>query len=146
MSDLVKRLNEVLSCIEQSPKRTQGGAGGQTIEATLASQMVQVSMLDVQTMYEARDAIEALQTENTRLKTEMLNGGRELPLTRDELGRFVREAWVRWAKTQPSPKSSWLDSYDELSEADKEADRQIGESIARWTLIFDSIRLAKNTK
>ncbi|KKL95931.1 hypothetical protein LCGC14_1849720, partial [marine sediment metagenome] len=40
---------------------------------------------------------------------------------------MVREAWVRWAKTQPTPKPSWLVSYDDLSEPDKEADRQIGE-------------------
>jgi hypothetical protein len=28
--------------------------------------------------------------------------------------------------------------YDELSEPDKEADRQIGETVARWTLIGDA--------
>jgi hypothetical protein len=48
---------------------------------------------------------------------------------RDALGRVVREAWVRWARTQPEPKPSWLVSYDELSEADKEADRQIAEAV-----------------
>lgn len=54
-------------------------------------------------------------------------------MTRDELGRIVREAWVRWARKQPSPKPSWLVPYDELSEADKEADRQIGEAVsAAW--------------
>lgn len=50
--------------------------------------------------------------------------------SRDFLGRAVREAWVRWAITQPNPKPSWLVPYDELSEPDKEADRQIGEAIA----------------
>jgi hypothetical protein len=49
---------------------------------------------------------------------------------RDRLGRLVREAWVNWARTQPNPKPSWLVPYDDLSEADKEADRQIGEAIA----------------
>lgn len=49
---------------------------------------------------------------------------------RDYLGRAVREAWVRWALTQPNPKQSWLAPYDDLSEPDKEADRQIGEHIA----------------
>lgn len=58
-----------------------------------------------------------------------------LPYDRDTLGRFVREAWVRWAKTQPAPKTSWLVDYDELSEPDKEADRQIGEAVAQWTII-----------
>jgi hypothetical protein len=70
------------------------------------------------------------------------NGGRLLPFDRDTLGRMVREAWVRWAQTQPSPKPSWLVPYDELSEPDKEADRQIGETVARWTLIGDAARAA----
>jgi len=63
------------------------------------------------------------------------NGNRPLPFDREVLGRMVREAWVRWAQTQPTPKTSWLVAYDDLPEADKEADRQIGESVARWTLI-----------
>lgn len=45
---------------------------------------------------------------------------------RDRLGRLVRELWINWAANQPSPKQSWLVEYDELSEADKEADRVIG--------------------
>ena len=49
--------------------------------------------------------------------------------SRDDLGRRVREVWVNWAKSQPSPKASWLVSYDELIEADKEADRMIGEAL-----------------
>ncbi len=48
--------------------------------------------------------------------------------SRDIGGRIVREAWVRWAMTQPNPKPSWLVPYDELSEPDKEADRQIFEA------------------
>ncbi len=48
---------------------------------------------------------------------------------RDRLGRMVRVAWVKWAKTHPSPKASWLAPYDDLGEMDKEADRQIGETI-----------------
>lgn len=48
---------------------------------------------------------------------------------RDRLGRIVREAWVKWARTQPKPKPSWLVPYDDLSEPDKEADRQIGEAV-----------------
>ena len=50
-------------------------------------------------------------------------------LDRDYGGRLVREAWVRWALTQPSPKPTWLVPYDELSEPDKEADRQIAEAL-----------------
>jgi hypothetical protein len=71
-----------------------------------------------------------------------LNGNRSLPWLRDDLGRMVREAWVRWAETQPNPKASWLVPYHELSETDKEADRQIGEAVARWTLIGDATRFA----
>lgn len=55
-------------------------------------------------------------------------------LDRNQLGRVVREAWVHWATQQPEPKQSWLVPYDDLSEADKEADRQIGEAVASWTL------------
>jgi len=69
-----------------------------------------------------------------------LDGNRPLPCNRDSLGRMVREAWVRWAKTRPDPKPSWLVPYDELSEPDKEADRQIGETVARWTLAMDASR------
>ncbi len=73
---------------------------------------------------------------------DQLNGNRPLPFDREQLGRMVREAWVDWARTQPNPKPSWLVPYDELSEPDKEADRQIGERIARWTLIGDAARAA----
>lgn len=48
---------------------------------------------------------------------------------RDVLGRRVRELWVAWAQRQEKPKPSWLVSYDELSEADKEADRCIGSAL-----------------
>jgi len=47
----------------------------------------------------------------------------------DALGRIVRDAWIRWARKQPHPKASWLVPYDKLSEADKEADRQIGMAV-----------------
>jgi hypothetical protein len=65
-----------------------------------------------------------------------------LPMNRETLGRMVREAWVRWAMTQPSPKPSWLVPYDELAEPDKEADRQIGEAIAKWTIIHHEAQAA----
>ncbi len=50
-------------------------------------------------------------------------------LSPDDLGRIVREAWIKWAKDQPNPKSTWLVPYDKLDETDKEADRMIGEAI-----------------
>jgi hypothetical protein len=80
------------------------------------------------------------QTDET--KAGELDGARPLPFDRETLGRMVREAWVRWAQTQPSPKPHWLLPYEELSEADKEADRQIGEAVARWTLVGDAARFA----
>ena len=49
--------------------------------------------------------------------------------SRDELGRVVREAWVRWAVSRPDPKPSWLVPWEELDEDDREADRQIGEAV-----------------
>ncbi len=67
-----------------------------------------------------------------------LNGSRPLPFDRETGGRMVREAWVRWAQTQPNPKPSWLVPYDELNEADKEADHQIAEAIGRWTIALDA--------
>jgi|SRR6185437_11479846 len=51
---------------------------------------------------------------------------------RDLLGRLVRDAWIRWAKSQPIQKPSWLVPYSELSEVDKEADRMIGEAMETW--------------
>ncbi len=86
--------------------------------------------------------LDALAAENARLREALLDGSRPLPFDRDTAGRMVREAWVRWAETQPSPKLSWLLPYDDLSEPDKEADRQIGEAIARWTLTMDAARAA----
>lgn len=58
---------------------------------------------------------------------------------RDHLGRVVRLAWIRWAKMQPDPKSSWLVPYDELSEPEKEADRQIGQAVIED---INAVRLA----
>lgn len=74
-----------------------------------------------------------------------LDGSRPLPFDRDTLGRMVREAWVQWAMTQPNPKPSWTIPYEDLAEPDKEADRQIGEAIARLVLIGDAA-LAKDEK
>ena len=50
---------------------------------------------------------------------------------RELLGRMVREAWVAWAKTQPNAKESWLVPWENLDEAQKEADRCIGDAVWR---------------
>jgi hypothetical protein len=55
---------------------------------------------------------------------------------------MAREAWLRWAQTQSNPQPSWLLPYEELDEANKEANRQIGENVARWTLAGDAARFA----
>ncbi len=88
-----------------------------------------------------RDVVKRLHAERRALRKSPDNqrdGNRPLPFSRDDLGRMVREAWVRWAQTQPNPKPTWLVPYEELAEPDKEADRQIGEAVARWTLIGDA--------
>ena len=56
---------------------------------------------------------------------------------REGLGRVVRNAWIRWAEKQPNPKPSWLVPYFMLNEADKEADRQIGEAVAQYVRACD---------
>lgn len=63
-----------------------------------------------------------------------------LPIPLHDLGRIVREAWVRWARLQPSPKPSWLVPYDELCEADRDADDMIGESVARAVMLAIAAR------
>ncbi len=49
---------------------------------------------------------------------------------REDGGRAVRTAWIQWAKTQENPKPSWLTSWEQLAESDKEADRCIWDAIA----------------
>lgn len=48
---------------------------------------------------------------------------------RERLGRMVREVWIEWAREQPNPKPSWLVPWEGLSEADREVDRRIGETL-----------------
>jgi hypothetical protein len=50
---------------------------------------------------------------------------------RTQLGRMVRDVWIRWSLDQPDVEDhpSWLVPWDELSERDREVDMRIGESI-----------------
>lgn len=48
---------------------------------------------------------------------------------REMLGREVRAVWIEWAREQPSPKASWLEPWERLSEPDREVDRRIGERL-----------------
>lgn len=42
----------------------------------------------------------------------------------------VRAIWIEWAKEQVKPKPSWLLPWEQLTEAEKEVDRRIGEQLA----------------
>jgi hypothetical protein len=53
----------------------------------------------------------------------------QIAQNREDGGKLVRAAWVRWAEKQPNPKASWLAPWEELSEPDKEADRCIWDEI-----------------
>jgi hypothetical protein len=54
---------------------------------------------------------------------------REVQLGREALGRIVRQAWMAWAREQPTPKASWLQTWEELTEPEREVDRRIGETL-----------------
>lgn len=49
--------------------------------------------------------------------------------TREDLGRLVRKVWIEWAREQPTPKPTWLAPWEELTEAEKDVDRRIGETL-----------------
>lgn len=76
------------------------------------------------------------------LEALLCDANSPLPFSREELGRRVRETWVRWAKEQLNPKPSWLVPWGELSDPDKEVDRRIGEDVARWTMLGLAARAA----
>lgn len=56
-TELLARLDAVIERVETGPKRTVGGAGGQTIEASTRATVCQISLYDLETVYEARDAL-----------------------------------------------------------------------------------------
>jgi hypothetical protein len=62
----------------------------------------------------------------------------DLARERDFYGRVTRDAWVAHARTRPDCKPSWLVPYEDLDEADKEADRRIGDAL-RAVLAVDPI-------
>lgn len=64
-----------------------------------------------------------------RLRTR--DGGQAAPISREELGRLVRETWVAWAAEQPNPKPSWLTGWEQLDHGQREVDMRIGEAIAK---------------
>jgi hypothetical protein len=53
---------------------------------------------------------------------------------REHLGRVVRDAWVQWAVEQEAPKPSWLISWAELDDGQRDVDMRIGEAVASEVL------------
>ena len=50
-------------------------------------------------------------------------------LSREDLGRRIREVWVRWAREQAEPKPSWLLSWEDLDDGQREVDMRMGEAL-----------------
>jgi 8-oxo-dGTP diphosphatase len=67
-----------------------------------------------------------------------LDGNRAIPVDREMLGALVRRVWVHWARAQLNPKPHWLTEWSDLPETDREVDRQIGETVARYVLVGDA--------
>lgn len=61
-------------------------------------------------------------------------GATEAQIDREWLGRLVRDAWVAYCHETGDTKPSHVAGWDSLSAWDKEADRRIGEAIARAVL------------
>jgi hypothetical protein len=52
-------------------------------------------------------------------------------ISREVLGRIVRETWTAWAAEQPDPKPSWLTPWGpDLDPGQREVDCRIGEAVA----------------
>ena len=52
-------------------------------------------------------------------------------LSRDDVGRVVRETWEAWAREQPdvAEHPSWLVPWESLPERDREVDMRIGDAV-----------------
>lgn len=59
-----------------------------------------------------------------------------MTIHRENLGILVRGVWIEWAKQQPdiAEHPHWLTPWADLSERDKEVDRKIGDTVARYVL------------
>ena len=68
---------------------------------------------------------------------------RRFTFDREILGQKVRQVWIMWAAKQPNPKPSWLLPWEQLSEVDREVDRQIGEILYGLGMAFVIDRLPK---
>ena len=65
---------------------------------------------------------------NEELISALKNANSNL-MNPEQLGRVVRETWVRWAKTQPDCKEDWIDPWEVLPERIKDVDIQIGQAV-----------------
>jgi len=54
----------------------------------------------------------------------------------EQLGKVVRDAWVKWAKTRPEAKPSWLVEWEALPSSDpqREVDILIGQAVSNFLL------------
>lgn len=85
--------------------------------------------LDVLKPHEQREYVALLERELAG-KADTIPPPFDLVALGEVLGRRVRELWVDWATRQPNPKPSWLVSWDDLSESEREVYREIGLGIA----------------
>ena len=53
---------------------------------------------------------------------------------RISLGKLVRNVWVDWAFEQPHVKDSWLLTWSEIDDDQREVDMRIGEAVEEATL------------
>ncbi|SLN74832.1 hypothetical protein ROJ8625_04109 [Roseivivax jejudonensis] len=58
-TDLVARLDDALQRAERGPKRIAGSVNGQTIEAAARATLCQITLYDLEAVYEARDVLSA---------------------------------------------------------------------------------------
>lgn len=54
-----------------------------------------------------------------------------MPFTRDELGKIVRDEWVKFAQQDPKSPPHHLVPWENLDEKNREVDRRIGEAVVR---------------
>lgn len=66
-----------------------------------------------------------------------------LNATREDLGQEVRRIWVECARERPDLPAGYPLEWEQLSEAQKEVDRRIGEGIAKLVMMNLSDEVSK---
>ena len=82
-------------------------------------------------IWEAVHATFAQQLERELISLASLNPMKPIPCDPEEVGKLVREIWIKWAREQPVIKPSWTQPWEALSEPDREVDRRIGFELFR---------------